>query len=97
MDIAEVEAKLVAACERAIAEGWRITPGLTVAMGTKRCCALGAIWVTGKPNISPIPFARSVLGCPVLATFVAGFDGGMQGSGDLYDLGARLRARYVTP
>lgn len=111
MNIAEVEAKLVDACEKAIVDGWTIAPGRMFGVGVKECCALGAFvaplsstftheYHGGRENEA---FIRAIgtLGIDhdQGAAIARAFDGRTTHGFDseLADLGARLRARYVKP
>lgn len=101
MNLEQIEARLVEACEWAVANGWKLKGNGEFGDAESRtCCALGAFnaQVDGQPeNLKRI---YDVLGLDddQYESIGDGFDGTLsrlRTDPDLYAMGTRLRARFL--
>ncbi len=97
MNVDALEAMIVNAIEKVKAAGWAIVPGSYGAFLSMECCPLGAVAVAnGKPpwDIDSIAKLTGLDGKD-RGRLTYGVDKGPVIASPLFDLGARLRARYV--
>lgn len=98
--IEEIEQLFITACDKAIAEGWKIEAGGFANPDNRTCCPIAAF--VGKTTL--ISFTTAA--CEMLDLdpmqvehFWYGFDN-ITGEGDpnnpFYKLGQKLRAKYIT-
>jgi hypothetical protein len=92
-ELTELELAILAACEDAKADGWRIVPHLTVDSLTRQCCPIAALG--GPENPYPADEARRKTGLhPVHVTaFVDAFDGHGNSRSSFAAMGRRFRDR----
>jgi len=97
--IEEIEQLFITACDKAIAEGWKIEAGGFIDLSSKSCCPITAFGEC-KTSISWMDHAMEFTGASYkqLENFYCAFD--ENGDGDpndpFYTLGQKLRARYIT-
>lgn len=97
--IEEIEDLFVKACDKAIAEGWKIQDGDFINSIHKECCPIAALCNRSAP-VSYIDKAAGLLDAEPwqLEDFYMGFDGLSTSPtvAPFYTLGQKLRARYIT-
>ena len=101
MTLEELEARLIAECDAAIAEGWTVAPG-DYFPGNRKCCALGAVVrdLQGcvRSEITESTITRLSLSEVAIEAIADGFDGhpcSCRSDAGLYRVGRRLRQRYL--
>lgn len=101
MKLEEIEAKLIAACDQAIANGWKIKQRCTVDSVSGHCCALGASFAIGKYDrtqygLYGLALTEYEMDRDEAGMFIDGFDAGFPSiNNPHYEMGRRLRMRYV--
>lgn len=97
--IEEIEQLFVAACDKAIAKGWKIEAGGFVDFCFHTCCPITAL-VGCKPGVSWMDQAMQITGASrkQLEAFYNAFDenGFPSHDVDFHTLGQKLRAKYIT-
>lgn len=98
----EIEKDLIEACDKAIAMGWKITPGVTHSARTKCCCALGALRAIDPKaypfqGVAQIGLRRYGLHGSDIAALISAFDDRLTQftNGPFFQIGLRLREKYI--
>lgn len=101
----EIEQDLIKTCDAVIAHGWTLVQSITIDAEHKQCCALGAHLVVDMDErlfcYSTIARIKYDLSHRQADAFTNGFDGHIvhydqEDLNPLYQIGLRLRKKYIT-
>lgn len=98
MELQLIEDKIIAACQKAKSNGWKITRGVTIDRISKRCCPLATFGINEDRPIHLFDEARNQFGW-ILQTeyFIWGFDmyfAAADRHNDIIELGSKIAKMF---